>query len=965
MRQADVVEVLGEVEASDGSRKHTYGSGYRISTHLILTSAHVLALPEERGHYIVRGGAGSRSSKASPILLSPEGADIAVLKLADGHGWEPIETPRFGLLVDDEGFVPFEMIGWPRGAEIRNRRDTVQLAGRVSLGSSVKSGLLKLFLDGPTPVYETSSQDPWLGFSGAAVFCRSVLVGVVKQHHIALGIDQLDAEPVASLEDEPEFTALFANQERPSAFLRIHGDIPVEERGPSLETRLARAGSASLTNFRSRQTPFVGRGHEIGQLRTLLEDRRSFAWQVVTGAGGSGKSRLALELCIAAQEAGWQAGFLVPDRAFSWENWYPSRPTLIVIDEVEYNVQAAKLAIRVLSEREEYLPQRVRVLLLGRERATRVESILGVEPSVWETFFVETQPYDPIALAPLVREDAEILAASVPGVEKLIQLPSDPSVGLPLYTVLAAIAGASLGRWDATLATRYILNRNRISYWKDMKDSDELALAYACISRDPTARLAAEGVIADVGWDELVRRNHKWTGTDGVGLTSLEPGPVAELYVLDLMARANTPAGTDDTGHRAASVAFALNSFANEFVLRSFVHYPAHPGLPRLLAAMVAEFDRSFPQVWSWGGAILHDSAADYAAEGDITLALAELDAMCLLRERGEFASLMSSPAQVAFTVLTVSAENEYWHNADLSLDRLDLIASSWPGDAQYVGRGYSNYVILASKAGGQEARVLDGYKRLMKKLYDLGSVLAPYAADALQNAVSAEESCEKALQLLRDVLGRPELLIDNDGQIEVLPGSDRQIAYGLFGAAFNVANRAGREGRPQCGLEALNILNELGEHVATDDPDWVVDRMGSALMSIGVSVKDAAEDDARRVLSVLADYYARSRSGSSPELRMKVFVALSNYIYSTELAGSALAALNLLCGLQGTFESTWNAAEVCLLRGARVVSLGADVDEVRELLARTVPASLREDLVITGPDEHAKYRDEIFALRQ
>jgi hypothetical protein len=55
----------------------------------------------------------------------------------------------------------------------------------------------------------------------------------------------------------------------------------------------------------------------------------------LTGQGGAGKTRLAIELCEWAEAAGWSAGFVLQDelaqhhRAFEWR-W--SRKSLIVVD---------------------------------------------------------------------------------------------------------------------------------------------------------------------------------------------------------------------------------------------------------------------------------------------------------------------------------------------------------------------------------------------------------------------------------------------------------------------------------------------------------------------------------------------------------------------------------------------------------------------------------------------------------
>ncbi|QIE43105.1 hypothetical protein G5B39_13770 (plasmid) [Rhodobacteraceae bacterium SC52] len=83
--------------------------------------------------------------------------------------------------------------------------------------------------------------------------------------------------------------------------------------------------------------PFQSRSAELARISSFLQADDDFLWWIVTGEGGAGKSRLALQACIeASRDLGWDAGFtqyqtLSPelDRI---ANWQPTRPTLFVID---------------------------------------------------------------------------------------------------------------------------------------------------------------------------------------------------------------------------------------------------------------------------------------------------------------------------------------------------------------------------------------------------------------------------------------------------------------------------------------------------------------------------------------------------------------------------------------------------------------------------------------------------------
>ena len=59
--------------------------------------------------------------------------------------------------------------------------------------------------------------------------------------------------------------------------------------------------------------PFHGRVDELGDLERWCEDESAPRAHLVVGAGGAGKTRLAIELCRRMRARGWLAGFLAED----------------------------------------------------------------------------------------------------------------------------------------------------------------------------------------------------------------------------------------------------------------------------------------------------------------------------------------------------------------------------------------------------------------------------------------------------------------------------------------------------------------------------------------------------------------------------------------------------------------------------------------------------------------------------
>jgi hypothetical protein len=118
-------------------------------------------------------------------------------------------------------------------------------------------------------------------------------------------------------------------------------------------------------HYRTRAVPFVGRSREIAAADDFLYAEPRFLWWVVSGPSRSGKSRLALELCL-RHRAAWRAGFLTSaGLAFDWAVWQPNQPTLLVADNAGAEARELHDLLRLLSARSNlHFP--VRLLMLER-----------------------------------------------------------------------------------------------------------------------------------------------------------------------------------------------------------------------------------------------------------------------------------------------------------------------------------------------------------------------------------------------------------------------------------------------------------------------------------------------------------------------------------------------------------------------------------------------------------------------
>ncbi len=123
----------------------------------------------------------------------------------------------------------------------------------------------------------------------------------------------------------------------------------------------------------ARALDMVGREDERRSLRDWLTSEEKLSVRVLTGQGGSGKTRLALDLCDHLPSEDWQAGFVDGDDLKIFCNdatsvdWAWSRPTLVVID---YAATTANTLHRWLGEpRRPWRTTRrpLRILLLERQ----------------------------------------------------------------------------------------------------------------------------------------------------------------------------------------------------------------------------------------------------------------------------------------------------------------------------------------------------------------------------------------------------------------------------------------------------------------------------------------------------------------------------------------------------------------------------------------------------------------------
>ncbi|MFI6626366.1 tetratricopeptide repeat protein [Streptomyces sp. NPDC050528] len=280
------------------------GTGYLVGDQLVLTALHnVLGC----GDLEVRD-LGDDSKWLAAEVLWPQAeppdlerepqADGALVRITD-PGWvrpagvEPVRWGRIdgGPVVADEGRLECVAVGFPR-SEVRDGiRDTKEIRGHIERLTGLKSGgLITAYVDGVAVPGKRDEKSAWAGASGAALFVKGRLVGVVTtDRRRDYDGDQLTAVSVVGLAARPGFVAAVGEL--------VPEDVAAADReGPSRRATVYDVEvPPGLNNLPELPSPiFVGRVEAMAELERALSGESQTITQTVHGLGGVGKTTLAL-----------------------------------------------------------------------------------------------------------------------------------------------------------------------------------------------------------------------------------------------------------------------------------------------------------------------------------------------------------------------------------------------------------------------------------------------------------------------------------------------------------------------------------------------------------------------------------------------------------------------------------------------------------------------------------------------
>ncbi|MGW1672744.1 tetratricopeptide repeat protein, partial [Streptomyces sp. NPDC002324] len=289
------------------------GTGYLIADCLVLTAYHNIKQAGSASERAVevRGlalyGEQPAAWVAAEVVWPEQPPDIehdphtdaALLMITDGAWQPPISAKpvRWGRLpvpsAQTAGEVKCVAVGFPEAEQRDGKRDTKQISGHIETLSGLKSGLITAHIDQVATPGTAGSSSPWSGASGAALFCGSLLTGVLTTDRAGhYPGNQLTAVPLATLTARPGFTTA----------IKVAGNL-ISLEDVTTSARSGQTGTGSydveapreLHNLPDRPSEvFVGRESALADLAAAMEKGSKAITQTVQGLGGVGKTTLAL-----------------------------------------------------------------------------------------------------------------------------------------------------------------------------------------------------------------------------------------------------------------------------------------------------------------------------------------------------------------------------------------------------------------------------------------------------------------------------------------------------------------------------------------------------------------------------------------------------------------------------------------------------------------------------------------------
>ncbi len=740
--------------------------------------------------------------------------------------------------------------------------------------------------------------------------------------------------------------------------------LPLE--APQLSIASERPSPARLVSARAGVFDYVGRAELLADLEAWVDSPAPFAGQVISGRGGSGKTRLAVELCLRLRKWDWLCGFLVRGDGEGRLDALVEAPTarLVVIDYAENRAEQLRRLLPQLSASAS-AEEKVRVLLLVRTGAgrsegpfrrhgARIESVEKVIEGCGTRVLEESERLG-------LHERMELFNRAVLAFGEYVDSPPSPvrtpDLGQtvfenPLMIVIAAYLAAQ-GE-DAPSSREGLLDgvlEHELSYWLEGSeglgaDEDllESLVALATLVNADSKKSAAEHLLLlpDLRDAFAERRNllARWVRAQYPGphwWNPLEPDLVGE----HLVARCFTEQPEVLSGAIAGSEPEEITR-PLEVLARAAAD---HPDLSEVLSPVLsAELIRLCEVAVAQAAAakdsdLLYGNAVTVAAAINAAISVVEVNIVLLpaaVDRMPPGANLLLN--ELAVTLTAQLAEN------------LRPPTDADPSDYAPIAGALSNLSSRFAYAGRhpEALEAIEKSAKILRLLAD--SDPAAHTADlamALNNLSNrlayagrhpeALEAIEKSAKILR-------LLADSDPAAHTAD---------LAMALNNLSNRLAYAGRQDEALEAIEKSVEIWRPLAEDGPAAYAPDLARALGNLSNSLSDAGrQDEALEAIEKSVEIWRPLAEDGPAAYAPDLARALGNLSNSLSDAGrqdEALEAIEKSVGILSPLADANPVAYTPVLAGAlsnladrlNEAGRGEEAGSVRREVAELVGASV------------------------
>jgi hypothetical protein len=187
--------------------KDGFGSGYLLTDRLVLTSKHI----SERDQGLpfrckISPLADETDLRDAKLIWESSSLDAALIAIEPQHAFTTLvsEPPTLGVVEPVLGRYACESCGFPRSEKREKRRNELQLKGHADF--MMRERALRVI---PADLHPQRAPD-WSGYSGAPIFIRRTLVGIVQHVPEAYDAKTVEAVLLNGLLDDAAFLAHLA-----------------------------------------------------------------------------------------------------------------------------------------------------------------------------------------------------------------------------------------------------------------------------------------------------------------------------------------------------------------------------------------------------------------------------------------------------------------------------------------------------------------------------------------------------------------------------------------------------------------------------------------------------------------------------------------------------------------------------------------------------------------------------------